>query len=79
VPAVPSFGATVRRLREAKGISQEGLADLAGLDRTYVSGVERGVRNPTLKVIYRLAEALGADVSSLFQSASRDRVTDGEA
>jgi transcriptional regulator with XRE-family HTH domain len=52
-------GENVRRAREAIGLSQEELGDKAGIDRTYVSGVERGVRNPTVKVLARLAEALG--------------------
>ena len=51
-------GENVRRAREAIGLSQEELGDKAGIDRTYVSGVERGVRNPTLKVLARLAHAL---------------------
>ncbi|MBK9080735.1 MAG: helix-turn-helix transcriptional regulator [Rhizobiales bacterium] len=51
-------GENVRRAREAVGLSQEELGDKAGIDRTYVSGVERGVRNPTVKVLARLAEAL---------------------
>jgi transcriptional regulator with XRE-family HTH domain len=45
------------------------LADRSGLDRTYISGVERGVRNPTLQVMQRLAEALGADLDVLFATA----------
>ncbi len=45
-------------LRQAKGWSQEGLADEAGLHRTYVSGIERKVRNPTITVLERLAKAL---------------------
>lgn len=60
------FGSAVRKLREQAGLSQEGLADRAGLDRTYVSGVERGVRNPTLKVIYKLTRALGSDLQRIF-------------
>ena len=51
-------GENVRRAREAIDLSQEELGDKAGVDRTYVSGVERGVRNPTVKVLARLAEAL---------------------
>ena len=51
-------GANLRRVREAEGISQEDLAGRAGLHRTYVSGVERGVRNPTVKVLDKIAKAL---------------------
>lgn len=55
----------MRRAREALGISQEDLADRAGLHRTYVSGVERGVRNPTVTVLEKLAKALKVKSSTL--------------
>ncbi|MGE0827759.1 MAG: helix-turn-helix domain-containing protein [Hyphomonadaceae bacterium] len=54
------FGRAVQRLRLEKGWSQEELADRAGLHRTYISGVERGVRNPTLTVVMKIAKALAA-------------------
>ncbi len=56
----------LRRLRVARGISQEALAVDAGVDRTYVSGIERGSFNPTVEVLERLATALGCDVAELF-------------
>ena len=59
------FGTAVRARREALDISQEELADRAAMDRTYVSGIERGVRNPTLKVVARLAKALKTRPSKL--------------
>ena len=52
------FGANVRRLREGKGLSQEAFGFAAGIDRTYVSGVERGVRNPSLLLAEKFAIAL---------------------
>lgn len=52
------FGARVREKRKLKGISQETLALLSGLDRTYIGGVERGERNISLINIYKIAEAL---------------------
>lgn len=58
-------GENVRRLREKRGVSQEELADSAGLHRTYVSGVERGVRNPTIVVLERFAIALDVELSAL--------------
>lgn len=64
-----AFGSRLRALRTDRGWSQEEFAHRADLDRTYVSGVERGVRNPTLDVIARLAEALDVDVAELFPSA----------
>ena len=58
-------GLNMKALREAKGWSQEELADQAGIHRTYVSGVERGVRNPTITVLEKLAKALGSHLSEL--------------
>lgn len=58
-------GQNVRRLREEAGLSQEKLALEADLDRTYVSGVERGVRNPTVTVLARIAKALKTDPDKL--------------
>lgn len=55
------FGANVRRLRKAKGLSQEALADEVGLAVTYVGQIERGSRNPSLSVVERMAEVLGTD------------------
>jgi len=57
------FANNIKRIRLAKGISQEALADLAGLHRTYVGAVERGERNITLLNANRIAEALGARLS----------------
>ncbi|THD64449.1 helix-turn-helix transcriptional regulator [Phenylobacterium sp.] len=58
-------GRAVQRLRSEKGWSQEALADEAGLHRTYISGIERGVRNPTLTVLEKLANALGVGIGVL--------------
>jgi transcriptional regulator with XRE-family HTH domain len=62
------FGKRLRALREERGWSQEEFADRAGLHRTYVSAVERGVRNPTLSVLERLAKALGISITAMLQS-----------
>ncbi len=59
------LAANIRRLRRERGWSQEALADEAGLDRTYVSGIERMVRNPTVTVIERLARALDCALGDL--------------
>lgn len=61
------FGVHLKKLRLQSGLSQEAFADKCGLDRTYVSGIERGVRNPTLEVISVLAKGLGVRVSVLFE------------
>ena len=50
------LGLNVRRLREAKGWSQEDYADRAGIHRTYVSDIERGRRNPTVTIVEKLAK-----------------------
>ena len=55
----------MRRLRKDRGWSQEALADEAGLDRTYISGIERRVRNPTVTVVDRVASALGCWLGEL--------------
>lgn len=60
------FGQAVRQHRELLRISQEELADRAATDRTYISGVERGIRNPSLDVMQRIASALGSDLDVLF-------------
>jgi transcriptional regulator with XRE-family HTH domain len=69
VPRLTAFGAAVRDLRERRGLSQENLGFEAELDRTYVSGIERGVRNPTLTTIWKLAEALESTPSRLLKAA----------
>jgi transcriptional regulator with XRE-family HTH domain len=55
------FGATVRKLREEQGLSQEAFADLCGLHRTYIGGIERGERNIGLLNLLRIAKALGVE------------------
>lgn len=60
------FGAYLKKLRLELGLSQEAFAERCGLDRTYVSGIERGVRNPTLGVINILGTGLGANLKELF-------------
>jgi len=53
------FGGNVRRIRRAKNMSQETLAELADVHRTYVSGIERGRgRNPTIRAVAKIAQAL---------------------
>ncbi len=61
------LGARIKRLREDKNWSQEELADRTDLHRTYVSAVERGVRNPTITVIKRIADGLETSLSELMQ------------
>ncbi|MXO86459.1 helix-turn-helix domain-containing protein [Altererythrobacter aurantiacus] len=65
-------GANVRRLRRAKGLSQEEFGFHAGIDRTYVSAVERGVGNPTIMTAQRFADGLGAPVHELFMTSGKE-------
>ena len=57
------LAANIKLLRKERGWSQEALADAAGLDRTYVSGIERVVRNPTVTVVERIGSALGCQLA----------------
>ena len=61
------FGKRVRQLRQRLGVSQEAFADLCGLDRTYVGGVERGERNLALINIERVAKALKLSLAELLK------------
>lgn len=64
-----AFGEAVRAARTARGWSQERLAAESGLDRTYISGLERGVRNPALSTQERVAKALGVTIGALLSEA----------
>lgn len=66
--ALELLGARIRARRRRLGISQEALADLAGLHRTYVGGIERGERNVAVLNLLRLARALKLRPSSLLRS-----------
>lgn len=60
------FGRHLRQLRRARAASQEEIAHRAGVHVIYLSGIERGVRNPSLKNIRAIAQALGVGVAELF-------------
>jgi len=60
-------GLNIRRLRKEKGWSQEDLAFETGLHRTYISGVERGVRNPTVVILDKIAGKLEVDAAVLLK------------
>ena len=61
------FGQNMKEIRQEKGISQEKLAFDAGLDRTYISGVERGKRNISLINIIKISESLNVNIKDLFK------------
>ena len=61
------FARNLRTLRQAKGLSQEELAHQAGLDRTYISALERNVYNASIDVVDRLAGVLGVDATELLK------------
>ncbi|CAO3456453.1 MULTISPECIES: helix-turn-helix domain-containing protein [Azospirillum] len=61
-------GLNVQRIRRTRGWSQEELAFESGLHRTYISGIERGARNPTVTVLKELADALGVSPGVLLDS-----------
>lgn len=63
------FGGRLRDIRRKRGLSQEELAELAGVDRTYVGGVERGERNLSVLNVKKLSDALGINVKDLFDDA----------
>jgi len=65
-----SFGRAVRTRRIALGLSQEELADRAGLHRNYIGGIERGERNVGIKAVYALAAGLGCGPSELFNQTA---------
>ena len=70
-PLCAALGAAVRARREGLGISQEAFANKVDLERSYVSGIERGVRNPTLRVIARIAKGLRTKPSQLLADAGK--------
>jgi transcriptional regulator with XRE-family HTH domain len=71
-PEHAAFGRTIRAIRDRRGLSQESLALQCGLDRTYISGIERGTRNPSLTNILRIAAALDVPPAELFAGTPTD-------
>ncbi len=65
------FGQNVKKIREQKGWSQDRLSEETGLHRTYISGIERGVRNPTIEIVQQLSTALGIEIQDLFIDSNK--------
>jgi transcriptional regulator with XRE-family HTH domain len=61
------FGLHLKRMRIERALSQEQLGHIAELDRTYISGIERGVRNLSLTNVFKIARALGVPAAQLFE------------
>ncbi|WP_076398559.1 helix-turn-helix transcriptional regulator [Rhizobium sp. RU33A] len=72
------FARNLRKMRQAKGLSQEELAHRANVDRTYVSSLERAVYSPTIEVLEKLARALGSRPEDLIKSAEVDERHQGD-
>jgi len=70
--AAGRLAAHIRSLRHRKGWSQERLAEETGLHRTYIAGIERGLRNPSLKNIVKIAQALDVTASALLDELQGD-------
>lgn len=68
-----AFGQAVRALRQERGLSQEEFAARAGVHRTYMGGIERGERNPTLTTIHKIASALSVAPNRLLERAGSKR------
>ena len=64
--ALQLFGRTIRRLRRQRGLSQEALAERAGMHLNHLSSIERGERNPGLLSVLKIARALDLPIASLF-------------
>jgi len=73
-PELAALGKHIRRLREARGFSQEGFAAAAGLDRAYYGGIERGERNVAALNLMRIARTLDVDVGELFPRRDKKSV-----
>jgi transcriptional regulator with XRE-family HTH domain len=72
-PLLAAFGVAVRQLRVNRGLTQERLAEAAGIHRTYIGDVERGLRNVSLVNIVRIAKALSIEASTLLAAMEKSR------
>lgn len=72
-------GTVIQRIREEKGMSQELTSGLAGIGRTHLSAIERGVRKPTLETFYRIAEAMNMRPSELLRAIETEVMCRGDA
>lgn len=68
---IKKLGLKIRQMREAAGLSQESLAEKSDLDITYVSGIERGLRNPIVLTLLALADGLNTSASKVLEGITR--------
>jgi transcriptional regulator with XRE-family HTH domain len=66
-----AFGSVLRQLRESKGLSQEELADQCSIHRTYVSQLERGLKSPTLRLVWQICASLDVSLLSLITNVQK--------
>lgn len=66
------FGQAIRKFRSEKHISQEAFADMCGLHRTYISDIERGLRNVSIENIDKMAQALHMNISDIFREVEKN-------
>jgi transcriptional regulator with XRE-family HTH domain len=67
-----AFGKVIKELREDEGLSQQELADTAGIDRSYLSDLERGLNFPSLNIVYSLAEVFKMKANELVQKVDKE-------
>ena len=66
------MGAVIRRLRKERGLSQEDVAFESGVDRSFLSHIERGLQQPSISILFRIAEALGTLASAILAEAEKE-------
>jgi transcriptional regulator with XRE-family HTH domain len=67
-----NLGKTICEMRQERGLSQESFAELADVHRTYISQLERGLKSPTVSILFRIAAALKVNASTILQRIERD-------
>ena len=71
-PEAIVVGAVIRRLRKERGLSQEDVAFESGVDRSFLSHIERGLQQPSISILFRIAEALGTPASTILAEAEQE-------
>lgn len=66
------LGFNIKQIREQKSWSQDKLSEISGLHRTYISGIERGVRNPTVEIVQQISQAFDVHVAELFRDVAKE-------